>query len=162
MVFFFLLFLSCVQIWLTPQFRTVSVRFEVFFFFKIPYIIRLLATITNKIYFWSRLLIFDESAAAFDFTVPFEPYMCGLDCRNSTSPRIYPAFDSGGGNEVFLNCRMRCNYAHRWRTRFRFYSYGDTILLVSYSQKMIRRQNCRMEFLCVKKIVEHSAASDMS
>ena len=29
-------------------------------------------------------------------------------------------------------------------------------------QKMIRRQSCRKEFLCVKKIVERSTVSDMS
>ena len=150
------------EIWITPQFRTISVRFEVFFISINPYAIRLFTTFLLKIFLYLRLLIFDESAAAFDFTVPLEPHMCGLDCRNSTSPRIYPAFDSGGGNEVFLNCRMRCNYAHRWRTLFRFCSYGDTTLLVSYSRKMIRRQNCRMEFLCAKKIVERSAVSDMS
>ena len=84
-----------------------------FFFFKIPYIIRLFATFILKMFLYLRLLIFIELAAAFEFAVPLEPHMCGLDCRNSTSPRIYPAFDSGGGNEVFLNCRMRCNYAHR-------------------------------------------------
>ena len=57
----------------------------------------------TEIFLYLRLLIFDESAAAFEFTVSLEPHMCGLDCRNSASPRIYPAFDSGGGNEVFLN-----------------------------------------------------------
>ena len=84
-----------------------------FFFSVNPYDIRLFATFILKIFLYLRLLIFVESAAAFDFTVLLEPHMCGLDCRNSTSPRIYPAFDSGGGNEVFPNCRMRCNYARR-------------------------------------------------
>ena len=84
-----------------------------FFYSANPYAIRLFTTFLLKIFLYLRLLIFDESAAAFEFTVPLEPHMCGLDCRNSTSPRIYPAFDSGGGNEVFQNCKKRCNYAHR-------------------------------------------------
>ena len=84
-----------------------------FFFFVSPYDIRLFTTFLLKIFLYLRLLIFIELAAAFEFTVPLEPHMYGLDCRNSTSPRIYPVFDSGGGNEGFPNCRMRCNYAHR-------------------------------------------------
>ena len=96
--------------WITPQFRNIRVRFEVFFFSVNPYAIRLFATFLLKIFLYLRLLIFDESAAAFHITVPLEPHMYGLDCRNSTFPRIYPAFDSGGENEVFQNCRMQCNY----------------------------------------------------
>ena len=98
---------------ITPQFRTIRVRFEVLFYSVNPYDIRLFATFILKIFLYLRFLIFDESAAAFEFTVTLEPHMCGLDCRNSTFPRIYPVFDSGGGNEVFQNCKKRCNYAHR-------------------------------------------------
>ena len=84
-----------------------------FFYSANPYAIRLFATFLLKILLYLRLLIFIELAAAFNFSPPFEPHMYGLDCRNSTSPRIYPAFDSGGENEVFQSCRMQCNYAHR-------------------------------------------------
>ena len=52
-------------IWITPQFRTVSVRFEVFFYSINPYAIRLFATFILKIFLYLRLLIFDKSAAAF-------------------------------------------------------------------------------------------------
>ena len=84
-----------------------------FFFSVNPYDIRLFATFILKIFLYLRLLIFVESAAAFNFPFPFEPHMCGLDYRNSTSPRIYPASDSGGGNEVFQNYRTQCNYVRR-------------------------------------------------
>ena len=88
--------------------------------------------------------------------------MCGLDYRNSTSPRIYPVFDSGGGNEVFQNCKKRCNYARHLKIRFLFDNSAYIIPHASYLQRRIRRQNCHTVFLFAKKTVVRSVALDKS
>ena len=71
------------QIVLAPKYRrkeiygTIkkdSVRFELFFFSVNLYDIRLFTTFLLKIFLYLRLLIFDESAAAFNFVVPLEPH----------------------------------------------------------------------------------------
>jgi len=92
----------------------------VFFYFINSYAIRLFAAFILKIFLYLWLLIFVEWAAAFNFSLPLEPLMYGLDCRNSTSPRIYPMFDSGGGNEGVPSYRMLYNYVHHLNLNFSF------------------------------------------
>ena len=149
-------------IWITPQFRTVNVRFEVFFFSVNPYDIRLFSTFILKIFLYLRLLIFVESAAAFNFPFSFVPYMFGLDCRNNTFLHICRASDSGAGNEGAPNWKKLYNYVRHLRTLFLFNNFVCTIPHASYSQRRIRRQNCHKLCLFVKKTVACSAVSDMS
>ena len=133
------------------------------FFFSIkPYAIRLFDTFVLKIFLYLRLLIFVESAAAFNFTVSLEPHMFGLDCKNNTFPHICQASDNGAGNAGALSCRKLYNYVRHLRIRFLFDNFVCTIPHASYSQRRIRSQNCHMEFLFKKKTVAHSVASDMS
>ena len=128
---------------MTPQFRTISVRFEVFFFFINPYAIRFFITFLLKIFLYLRLPIFVESAAAFNFPLPFEPLMYGLDCRNNTFPHICRGSDSGVGNAGALSCRKLYNYVRHLRTLFLFDNYAYTIPRASYLQRKIRRPNYR-------------------
>ena len=116
--------------WLTPQFQTITVWLEVFFYSANPYAIRLFATFILKIFLYFRLLIFVESAAAFNFPFSFEPHMCDLYCRNSTFLRICRAFDSGGGNECFPNCRIL------FRDNIEPFSYKECDVITERCQKL--------------------------
>lgn len=133
-----------------------------FFFFINPYAIRLFTTFMLKIFLYLRLLIFIESAAAFNFPPPFEPLMYGLDCRNNTFPHICRGSDSGVGNVGALNCRKLYNYVRHLRTLFLFDNFAYTIPHASYSQRKIRKQNCHTVCLFVKKTVGHSGVLDKS
>ena len=149
-------------IWITPQFRNIQVRFEVFFFFINPYAIRLFTTFILKIFLYLRLLIFIESAAAFNFPPLFEPLMCGLDCRNNTFPHICRGSDSGVVNAGALSCRKLYNYVRHLRIQFLFDNSVYIIPHASYLQRKIRRPNYRKVFLFVKKTVVRSVALDKS
>jgi hypothetical protein len=63
-----------------------------------------------KIFLYLRLLIFFEAAAAFNFPLPFEALMYGLDCRNNTFSHICQVSDSGAGNAGALSCRKLYSY----------------------------------------------------